>query len=276
VNEFCFESINWSPYFGCRGQSPATLVEAAASAGFDWISFDASLLEVATQDDGSLLGLATAIERADLGALAVHSVAISDDADADQRLAAPLIAAAEALGAPYLHCGVRSEPGDGVFESTRRLSAFARESGVSLAIEFLPFLPVASISDARRIVEACEDTRAGMVIDSWHFFFGPDGWPELESLAASEIAYVQFDDHPALQSEDLLNETTERRVLPGSGEFDLTRFSRTLLDAGYDGAVGLEHLSHQSRQRPPRDVATELIQASRRYWEATPRPADRR
>jgi len=140
------------------------------------------------------------------------------------------------------------------------------EAGAVLAVEFLPFLAVASIADARAMIAGADARGSGLVVDSWHFFHGPDDWPALEALSAAEIAYVQFDDHPPLASDDLLAETTQRRVLPGRGEFELERFARTIRATGYSNLVGLEHLSAADRARPVEDVARELLEASRRYW----------
>ena len=44
MTEFCFESINWSPFFGHTRSSVLSLSEAGARAGFSWISFDEQLL----------------------------------------------------------------------------------------------------------------------------------------------------------------------------------------------------------------------------------------
>ena len=119
---------------------------------------------------------------------------------------------------------------------------------------------------------ACDDPGAGLVVDSWHFFHGPDDWDALEGLRPGEIAYVQLDDHPHRVSDDLLVETTQRRVLPGQGTFDLARFAATLRGVGYDGIVTLEHLSAEARARPPREVASELIAAARACWEGVAPP----
>lgn len=263
---FCFESINWSPYFGESSTSVFALVEAAAEAGFAWISFDELLLKAAQRDSISLAELGKVVESARLQTLAIHSLGISGSADVDTAAAEPLLVAARELSAPYLHCGVTAEVDDELLESVKRIATRARECGVALAIEFLPFLPVASIAETRAVVEACEDAGAGMVVDSWHFFHGPDGWEELESLEPAEIAYVQFDDHPALESRDILAETTMRRVLPGLGEFDLHRFAQVFHEMGWQGVVGLELLSEESRNRPPGEVALELMRASQPYW----------
>ena len=264
---FCFESINWSPYFGQSSTSVFALVEAASEAGFSWISFDEPLLKGAQRDSISLAELEKAVEGARLKTLAVHSLGISGSTEVDMAAAEQLLLAAMELGAPYLHCGVTGEVDSELRKSVKRIATRARECGVALAIEFLPFLPVASIADTRAIIEACEDDGPGMVVDSWHFFHGPDSWEELQSLKPSEIAYVQFDDHPALESRDILAETTMRRVLPGLGEFDLDRFAQVFHEMGWQGIVGLELLSEESRNRPPGEVALELMRSSQPYWD---------
>lgn len=267
--DFCFESINWSPYFGQSSVSVFSLIEAASQAEFSWISFDEHLLNSAQRQSVSPADIREAVAGANLQTLAVHSLGISGNVDVDLATAEPLLMAAKELKAPYLHCGVTAKVDDRLRKAVRQVAARARECGVALAIEFLPFLPVASISDTRSVIESCEDAGAGIVVDSWHFFHGPDSWDELESLRPSEIAYVQFDDHPPLRSRDILDETTKRRVLPGRGEFDLHRFARVFQEIGWEGIVGLELLSEESRNRPPGEVARELIEESKPYWRGT-------
>jgi sugar phosphate isomerase/epimerase len=133
-------------------------------------------------------------------------------------------------------------------------------------IEFLPFLPVASIGDTRKLLQDAGVGGRNMVVDSWHFFYGPDDWPALEGLSAGEIAYVQFNDHLPLASDDLFHETTQKRVMPGAGSFDLKRFANTLRGLGYDGVVGPEILSAESRAQPLDAVAREIMATSRPYW----------
>ena len=69
------------------------------------------------------------------------------------------------------------------------------------------------------------DVDAGVLVDTWHFFHGPDGWDELEALPLARLAYVQFDDHPALESPDLREECLHRRVFPGEGLFEDLRLA---------------------------------------------------
>ena len=268
MTRFIFETINWSPYMGATSPDVLRLVRAAARAGFDCISFDTSVLAAYTRSGRTLAELRRLVEGEGLAVPAVHSIAIGDDVAAAREAALPLAEAAHALGARFVHVGGTAPIGPALVAATNAAAAVVGEVGAVLAVEFLPFLAIASIADARAMIAGAEADGSGLVVDTWHFFHGPDDWPALESIRADEISYVQFDDHPPLAGGDLLEETTQRRVLPGRGTFALERFARTIEKSGFDGLVGLEHLSRSDRSRPVEDVARELIEASRRYWPA--------
>ncbi len=275
MSALCFEAINWSPYFWTAdlpGSPPPAerIVAAAAAAGFEWISFDEQALAAEVAAGRPLSALRRSVEQAGLRVLALHSIALSDDASATRDAARAFVPALAELGAPWVQVGATAALGPALFESTRDAAAIVGAEGARLAIEFLPFLPVASIAATRELVAATEPgpLQAAIVPDTWHFFHGPDDWDALASLQPDEVAYVQFDDHPPLESEDLLVETTQRRVAPGLGTFDLERFVATLRAAGFDGVVGVEHLSLEDRVRPVETVALELAEAARRYWPA--------
>lgn len=270
MTRFCFEPINWSPFLagelGAGLPDVPRLVRAAASAGYDCISFDSTLMETFTRGGATLSDLRRLVEGEGLTVLAVHSIAIGDDAAAAREAALPLAEAADRLGARYVHVGGTAPLGPALIEATNAAAVVCAGAKAVLAVEFLPFLAIASIADSRAMIAGAEAKGSGLVVDSWHFFHGPDDWAELAGIRAEEISYVQFDDHPPLAGSDLLAETISRRVYPGQGVFDLERFAQTISASGFDGAVGLEHLSAADRVRPVEDVARELLAASRGYW----------
>jgi sugar phosphate isomerase/epimerase len=266
VTDFIFETINWSPFLGASSPDLPRLVRAAARAGFRLISFDTAVIGAWRANGATLGALRRLVEDEGLSIPAVHSIAIGDDVAAAREAALPLAEAASAFGARHVHVGGTAPLGPALLEATNAAAVVCRQADAVLAVEFLPFLPIASIADARAMIVSAETRGSGLVVDSWHFFHGPDDWPELERLRAEEISYVQFDDHPPLASSDLLAETTARRVYPGRGVFDLERFAKTLTATGFTGPVGLEHLSAADRERPVEEVARELLEASRGYW----------
>lgn len=263
---FCFETINWSPYFGFKNPDLRKMIRVAAETGFDWISFDLPSIAYFTANNGALADLKASLSARAVKVLAVHSLAIDDKVDRVEALSRSAIEVCTALGAQYLHAGVTAPVDANVVEATRRAEWICRSSDVGFAIEFLPFLPVASIGQTQSLLQAAGIAGRNLVVDSWHFFNGPDDWDELGRISADDIAYIQFNDHGPLESDDLLHETTQNRLMPGEGDFDLERFASVIRGLGYDGVVGTEILSSAARAQPIEDVARRMMESSLPYW----------
>ena len=54
--------------------------------------------------------------------------------------------------------------------------------------------------------------------------------------------------------------------MPGAGCFDLRRFANTLRGLNYDGVVGPEILSAETRVQPLDLVAQQIMATTRPYW----------
>ncbi len=147
-----------------------------------------------------------------------------------------------------------------------RCAAMFTEVGAKMAVEFSPLGAVTSLSAGLEVVEAAGADRAGLLIDTWHFFRGDSTWKQLEQVPLERIAYIQFDDAPPPISDDGMRETIHRRVLPGDGEFELGRFASTLLDRGWDGLVSIEVLSRSLRELPVSEFARLAYARSAPYW----------
>jgi sugar phosphate isomerase/epimerase len=135
-----------------------------------------------------------------------------------------------------------------------------------MAVEFLAYGPVSSISEGLEVVEAAGAHRAAVLIDSWHFFFGGSTWDELQRIPLERIAYVHFDDAVPPLSDDLLGETGHRRAVPGEGIIELDRFASTLLQRGWQGLVSAEVLSRELRTSSVPEIARRVYEATSRYW----------
>ena len=77
---------------------------------------------------------------------------------------------------------------------TGRCAAVLAEAGAGLAVEFSPLGPVPSIAAALEVADAAGAGRAGVLIDSWHFFRGDSTWEQLACIPLERIAYLQFDE----------------------------------------------------------------------------------
>ncbi len=257
--ELCFNTMNHSAWFGIRSDLEAQ-ARAAAAAGFRWFGPDVFSIE----QHGDPERLAAHIEAAGLRCFEVAALTI-DASPLDAQLDA-LERAVRALRPSWVLTNVDVPP-DVAAEPLRRAADRLGEAGARLAIEFLPFTAARSIGDALEAIDrAGLGDRAGMLLDTWHFFNGPDDWRDLEELPLERIAYLQLDDHVMPAAEPLHESTVHDRVMPGEGSFDLPRVAATLRDKGFDGMISVEILSRSWREGDLDAFARACHESSARFW----------
>src|SRR3954471_6656066 len=216
-----------------RGLDPAAQVDAASAAGFRSLGIFADQADV---------GARATFDAAALGCHEVMALIITGNEEATVKSAQRAAVAAETMGARWVTTIFHSPLSAITPALVARCAATIAEAGAVMAVEPHPFGPVSSIPAGLEMLE-CAGSRAGLLIDSWHFFFGDNTWADLEQVPLDRIAYLQFDDAPKLVSADLMSETMNRRVMPGEGTFELARFVSALLDRGFDGLVSVEVLN---------------------------------
>lgn len=121
---------------------------------------------------------------------------------------------------------------DAAADVLREAAVRAEAQGVVLVVEPLNHLDVPgyllpTAAEARRFVESIESGSVRLLYDAYHAArAGSDPIAEGPQLV-DVIGHVQYADHPG-------------RGAPGTGTVDLHRFADALLDAGYEGDIGLE------------------------------------
>jgi sugar phosphate isomerase/epimerase len=188
--------------------------------------------------------------------------------DEDQVLAAAQVAAeaAATMGAPFVLTVFGAPLTDQTAAIIARAAAVMDESGVKMAVEFSPLGPISTLGAALEVVEAAGLSRAGVMIDSWHFCNGESSWADLEAVPLERIAYVQFADALAPISERRGSETMNRRALPGEGVLELDRFVEILARRGFTGTVSIEVLSEELRTIPIAEFAKRAHRSAAHYW----------
>ena len=235
----------------------AGLAAAAAGAGFSAVGMAASRADAAS---GAILA-GSGLRCHELLALVV-----SPDEESTLDQARLLAEAADSVRAQWVLTTFTGLAHTATAPLIERCAAIFAEAGAGMAVEFSPLGALPSISAALDVVEAAGPGRAGIVIDSWHFFRGDSTWEQLERVPLDQIAYVQFTDALAPVSESMMKETLHRRAMPGDGTFDLGRFAATLLDRGWAGLVSVEVLSAELRTQPVSQFAKVAYDATTRYW----------
>jgi sugar phosphate isomerase/epimerase len=189
---------------------------------------------------------------------------VRDDVDRTFLRAQQLAAAAAEVGARWVLTVFDATPTPEIVDVARQCAAVMNDVGASLAVEFTPLGAIDTIDRGLEIITAIGGGTK-LVVDSWHVSLGPTTWEDLEVVPLDQIAYVQFDDALPLVTDDLREESTNRRALPGAGFLDLDRFATTLLERGWQGLVTVEVLGAASGL-PVRDLVRQCDDSAARYW----------
>ena len=164
-------------------------------------------------------------------------------------------AAADGLGARHMNVGCGGPHGtlpglEIVAEQFAGLCDRAARHGLLVAFEFLPWSDVADAGAAWRLVSLANRSNGGILIDTWHYFRGAADPAQVRAVPPDRFFVIQFDDADALQVGGYLEDTTQRRRLPGQGAFDLVGFIRMLDEMGVNAPISVEILSDEQRARP--------------------------
>ncbi len=268
MHELCFNTMNRSAYL--MGEVDPDLpgqIAAAGRAGFAGFGADAYSIARFVADGGRLKDLAEQIAAAGMRTFELPTLMVNADAEGTRREIDRLLGFARVQRPDFVQLNVDSAVDETVLDGLRRAEDAFAETGTRLAIEYLPWLPaIKDIASTRDLIGRAGVERTGVLVDTWHFTLGKDTWAELDALPLDEIAYVQFDDHPPLETDDLMNETLMRRALPGEGVFELERFCGVMKSKGYAAPVSCEILSAEMREMDLDRFAQRVFETTAPFW----------
>lgn len=144
---------------------------------------------------------------------------------------------------------------DALAEHFARLCDGAAGRGIRVQLEPIPFPPVRDLATGWEIVRRANRPNGGLVLDTWHFFKGRPDFDVLASIPGERVFGVQVSDGLLANVQSLVQDTFRHRRQPGSGEFDLLRFLRTIETTGAVANFGPEILSVDREAREPADAA---------------------
>ncbi|HRI94021.1 MAG TPA: sugar phosphate isomerase/epimerase [Nocardioides sp.] len=237
-------------------------VESVARAGFKGMGLTHADVQAARDHHGSgVLGrLKQSCSNAGIEFFEIEFLTgwYSDDAELRRGAVlklAELLAWAGELGAEQIKIGgSASVPGRPQPKVSMIGDAFggicerAAAAGVRLALEPQPWTDIATFAAGLEIAQHANQSNGGLLIDAWHAYRG--GW-DLSAVAVEDGVYVvavELDDADAEQVGTLLEDTINRRRLPGKGSYDVPGFIREMIRLGFTGYWGIEILSDEYRQ----------------------------
>ena len=246
---------------------PLQLVDLAAKAGFAAVGLRTS----PASPGGVVYPLSTAAEQAEMRkCLADNDMKIAEVEMVPLTAALnavdykPMMDAGAAIGATRLTVGGGDTEDFAIVAD--KLAAMAEQAqpyGIAIDLEFMPFRPVKTLSDAIEVLKRANHPNAHILIDILHVFRSKSDIALFRSIDPKLLGPVQLCDGPMQAPDDLVAEARTRRLLPGAGELDL----KSLLDALPDGlAYGIE--VPLASQRPDLDAGARLallVSATREF-----------
>ena len=188
-----------------------------------------------------------------------------DDAHIPVAIAENLYHMAEVFRPDHVNMGdVRFPPGrpmQVLAESFGAVCDRLAPFGVRAAIEFMPWTSIPDLDTAGEIIERAGRENGGIDLDTWHYFRGPSDLDQLARVDPALILAVALNDAgPPL--DDVVLDTSRRRLLPGEGIFDLEGFLVALAATGATPLMGVEVLSDRQTALHPSEAARVSFEAT--------------
>lgn len=119
----------------------------------------------------------------------------------------------------------------------------AKQEGLRVSLEFMPFNRVANLETAARIVKQAGCNNGGIMFDCWHHHRGGGQPDDILDVPGDYFFALQLDDALPQPMDDILQETLNHRLLPGQGCIDLVQTLRNLQALGAQVICDIEVFS---------------------------------
>lgn len=140
----------------------------------------------------------------------------------------------------------------------------AAAEGAGVALEYMPYAGVPSLSAAWRLVEAAAHPAVGVLIDTWHWTRGHTTTAELAAVPADRVAAVQLCDTLREAWPDQRAEALHHRLPPGTGDAELPSLLRVLDNHGVRSPLAVEVPSDTLDGQSPFRTAEQVYRSTDR------------
>ncbi|WKN44822.1 sugar phosphate isomerase/epimerase family protein [Tunicatimonas pelagia] len=145
----------------------------------------------------------------------------------------------------------------------------ARDAGIKVHIEFMPFSGIPDLETAWQIVQQANRDNLGIVLDTWHYYRGNVNDSLLAAIPGDKIFRVQVADATQeLQGGDLFTDLMHYRMLPGKGDFPLIESLSILKKTGGLTSVGPELFSDKMDMLPAKEVGKRTARELRQLMDS--------
>ena len=176
-----------------------------------------------------------------------------------------VVAAAAALGARSITVLEHSDwlPGEHLDQAAATLAEIANqaaEHGILALIEPFAWSPLDDHRVAAEIVERADRPNAGLLLDTWHLWRGPERGQLDPAIDPAMIKAIQVGDtgpDPGGQPtpEEIANECIHHRLMPGDGHGNIAGLLADLIGRGVDAPLAIEVFSDELNALDPAEAA---------------------
>lgn len=146
-----------------------------------------------------------------------------------------------------------------VSEGLEAVVPYAAERGIRLAIE--PLHPmfcadrsvIVTLRQALDVAESLPAETVGVVIDTYHLWWDPQVWEQIERAGRRIFSYQVCD------WLDPLPDILMGRGMMGDGVIDFPRFTRAVTAAGYTGPIEVEIFNQEIWNTPGEEVVASMV-----------------
>jgi sugar phosphate isomerase/epimerase len=157
----------------------------------------------------------------------------------------------------------RPWPLDFMVERFRTIcSETAAYSDAQVTIEIFPTSNIRELMTATAVVDGAGKENGGLLLDIWHMTRGGVPYADFATVPNRWIKAIELNDATAELVGEMIDDSSNRRCLPGEGEFDVPEFLRQIRATGYTGPYGVEIASEAHRKLP-------IAEAAQRSFDAT-------
>jgi sugar phosphate isomerase/epimerase len=167
---------------------------------------------------------------------------------------------------PFVPSDPRVPPRDRLVKELQWLARAGRDLGIRIALEFVPWGPVANVRTAWALVEEVDDANCGLTLDFWHHLTGAADNATLRTVPGNRIHAVHFTDGlpDPVAEPDPLRRTQVQRRFPGEGSLPIRDLVRLLDEIGANLPYTVEAVSRVYRDLSDRELVTRAGESSRR------------
>lgn len=137
--------------------------------------------------------------------------------DLDLQVIGAMFDVAAEIGVSRVVTAGNDEDFNAVADKLAGVCELARKYDMMVELEFMPFRPVRSLSDAMQVLKMANQPNAQVMIDALHFRRSNSSIEELKAIDPALIGSFQLCDAPAEAPADITYEARNLRLLTGEG-----------------------------------------------------------